>query len=132
MTAFDVLSESRQLGVTLRVKDNGKLGFKPLRLCSPELMEKLKAHKPRLLPLLKTRGLTWIEVYSERIGQTLFFCEDDATRAELVEAGADEWSIYTKAELRTLIEQNRIAPFTDAELNKVHQLKRSFNARIHD
>jgi hypothetical protein len=55
MTAFDVLSESRQLGLTLWAKDNGKLGFKPERLCSPELMAKLRAHKPQLLALLEKK-----------------------------------------------------------------------------
>ena len=76
------------------------------------------------------RGRTWIEVYSERIGETLFFCADEATRDTLVKAGADEWLIYTKAELRTLIAQNRVAPFTDAELRKLHEIKRTFNAGI--
>ena len=132
MTVFDVLSESRQVGLTLRAKDNGKLGFKPERLCSPELREKLRVHKPRLLALLQTFGLTWNEFYSERLGDTVFFCEDEKTRDALIEAGASQWSVYTKAELRTLVAQNRVKPFTDAELSKVHELKRTFNARIHD
>src|SRR5438128_66218 len=98
MTAFDVLSESHQRGVTVWAKDNGKLGFKPERLCSPELREKLSAHKPQLLALLQTKGITWIEVFSERIGETIFFCKDEETKAALVDAGASERSIYTKAE----------------------------------
>jgi hypothetical protein len=129
MTAWDLITEARQLGLTLWAKDNGKLGFRPERLCSPEFREKLGANKPQLLALLGTRGITWIEVYSGRIGETLFFCEDDATRADLVKTGADEWQIYTKAELRTLIAQNRVAPFTDAELRKLYEIKRTFNAR---
>src|SRR5215469_12534575 len=130
MTVFDVLSESRQVGLTLRAKDNGKLGFKPERLCSPELRKRLRAHKPRLLALLQTLGLTWNEFYSERLGDTVFFCEDEKTRDALIEAGASQWSVYTKAELRTLVAHNRVKPFTDAELNKVHELKRTLNARI--
>jgi hypothetical protein len=130
MTAFDVLSESHQLGLTVWAKDNGKLGFKPERLCPSEFREKLRAHKPQLLALLQTNGITWIEVFSERIGETVFFCEDDETRAALVEAGAEPWSIYTKAELQILVEQNRIKPFTDAELKKVHEIKRTFGASI--
>ena len=63
MTAFDVLSESYDLGLTLWPKENGKLGFKPERLCSPEFREKLRAHKPQLLALLQTKGITWIEVF---------------------------------------------------------------------
>jgi len=130
MTAFDVLSESHQLGLTLRAKDNGKLGFKPERLCSPEFREKLSAHKTQLLALLQTKGVTWIEVFSERIGETFFFCEDEDAKGALVEAGACEWSIYTKSELRQLVQQNRIAPLTAAELRKVHEIKRSFFGRI--
>jgi hypothetical protein len=130
MTCLDVIAEARQMGLTLWAKDNGKLGFRPGRLCPPEFKEKLAANKAQLLALLRAQGITWIEVYSERIGETLFFCEDDATRAALIKAGADEWQIYTKAELRTLIAQNRVAPFTDAELRKLHEIKRTFNARI--
>ena len=130
MTAFDVLSESHQLGLTLWAKDHGKLGFKPERICSPEFREKLRAHKPQLLALLQTKRVTWIEVFSERIGEALFFCEDEATKAAIVEAGADPWSIYTKDELRILVAQNRIAPLNVAELRKLHDIKRTFNARI--
>jgi hypothetical protein len=90
----------------------------------------MREFKPALLPLLETRGKTWVEVYSERLGETIFFCEDDVTKAALEEAGASEWSIYTSDELQTLCAQNRIAPLTAAELRKVHEIKRSFNARI--
>ena len=130
MTCLDVIDEARQMGLTLWAKGNGKLGFKPERLCPREFREKLGAHKAQLLALLGARGITWIEVYSERIGKTLFFCEDDASRAALVKAGADEWQIYTKAELRTLIAQNRVAPLTDAELRKLREIKGTFSARI--
>jgi hypothetical protein len=58
------------------------------------------------------------------------FREDEHTKAALIEAGASEWSIYPKAELQVLVEQNRIAPLTDAELRKIHEIKRTFNARI--
>ena len=94
-----------------------------------EFAQILPDYKPRLLALLR---LPFCMVYSETLNETIFFCEDEATKAALVEAGADEWSIYTKAELRTLVAQNRVNPFTDAELNKVHELKRTLNARIHD
>jgi hypothetical protein len=48
----------------------------------------------------------------------------------LIEAGADEWSIYTKDELRVLIAHNRVKPFLPDELCKVHKLKRTFHGRI--
>ena len=39
-------------------------------------------------------------VYSQTLEETVFFCADEATKAALIEAGAEEWSIYTKDELR--------------------------------
>ena len=69
-------------------------------------------------------------MFSERLGETVFFCEDEHTKAALVEAGASEWSIYTKAELRALVAHNRVKPFTDDELRKVHEIKRTFHGRI--
>jgi len=76
--------------------------------------------------------LSWpfVMVYSQALGETVFFCEDEDTKASLVEAGASEWSIYTKAELRILVAQNRIAPLTDQELRTLHSIKGAFNARI--
>jgi hypothetical protein len=44
--------------------------------------------------------------------------------------GAYEWSIYTRAELQTLCEANRVAPLSPAELCKVHEIKRTFSGRI--
>jgi hypothetical protein len=130
MSALDLIAAAGQLGLTLWAKDNGKLGFKPERLCPPAFKDKLRAHKAQLLALLQAKGVTWIEVYSERIGETIFFCADEDTREALVEAGADPWSIYTRAELQTLCVQNRVAPLTAAELRKVHDIKRTFSGRI--
>jgi hypothetical protein len=131
MTTLEVLSEARERGLSISTRGD-RLAVSPNRLLSAEFAGKLRQFKPALLPLLKTKGMTWIEVYSERLKETLFFCEDEDTRDALIEAGACEWSIYTKAELRTLIAQNRIAPLSSEELQKVHDLKHNFNARIHD
>jgi hypothetical protein len=62
--------------------------------------------------------------------QTIFFCGDEATKAALIEVGADEWSIYTKDELRVLVAQNRVAPLSPDELRKAHEIKRTFHGRI--
>ena len=66
--------------------------------------------------------LSWpfVIVYSQAIEETLFFCQDEGTRAALVEAGADPFSIYTRSELEHLVKANRIAPLTRAELCKLH------------
>ena len=131
MRALDVLHQAHQRGLTLQ-PNGDKLEVSPVYDCPRDFACTLQEYKPALVSLLVSKGRTWIEFYSERLGDTVLFCEDDKTRDALVEAGASQWSIYTKAELRTLIAQNRVKPFTDAELNKVHELKRTLNARIHD
>ena len=129
MSAFDVLSQARKRGLTLTTNGD-RLEVSPAYDCPRELVRTLQEYKPALVSLLASKERTWIEFYSERLGDTVFFCEDEKTRDALVEAGASQWSIYTKAELGTLVVQNRVKPFTDAELKKVHELKRTFNARI--
>jgi hypothetical protein len=66
----------------------------------------------------------------ERLGENLLFCRDEDTKAMLTEAGAEAWSIYTRAELQILVEQNRIEPLSRADLKKLHDIKRTFGARI--
>jgi hypothetical protein len=129
MTALEVLSEAHERGLVLSARGD-QLAVAPNRLLSPDFKGKLREFKPGLLPLLQTKGITWIEVHSERLGETIFFCEDERTKEALVEAGAEPWSVYTRAELQILVTQNRVAPLTDTELRKVHQIKRTFNARI--
>ena len=129
MTAFQLTAEAEQRGLTLHAVGN-YLDVIPARLCPPDFAEKLRAHKPQLLALLQTKGVTWIEVFSERIGETLFFCDDEDTRDALVEGGASAWQIYTRDELRTLTTQNRIAPLTDTELRKLREIRKTFHGRI--
>jgi hypothetical protein len=129
MTALDVLAEARERGLILSARGD-QLAVSPNRLLSPDFSAKLQEFKPALLPLLDTRGETWIEIDSERLGETIFFCADEQTRKALIEAGASEWSVYTRDELQVLVKQNRIAPLSDAELRKVHEIKRTFNRRI--
>jgi hypothetical protein len=129
MTTLEVLSEARERGLVLTPRGD-QLGARPNRLLTPDFAHKLCEFKPSLLPLLQTKGITWIEVHSERLGEDLLFCRDQDTKTTLIEAGAEPWSVYTLDELRILVMQNRVAPLTDDELRKVHTLKRTFNARI--
>jgi len=125
-TPISVLKEAAASGLRLEAQPHG-LHVNPGEDCPPAFEETLRAYKPQLLALLH---LPFVMVYSQILEETVFFCEDEKTRNALVEAGASQWSIYTKAELRTLVAQNRVKPFTDAELSKVHELKRTLNARI--
>jgi len=129
--ALDVLHRAHQRGLTLQ-PNGDTLEVSPAYDCPRNFVRTLQEYKPALVWLLVSKGRTWIKFYSERLGDTVFFCEDEKTRDALVEAGASQWSIYTKAELRTLVAQNRVKPFTDAELSKLHELKRTFNARIRE
>jgi len=130
VNAIDVLQKAADFGLKLDVEPPDTLTFQPAAKCPPQFVPILKAHKPQLLPLLRMRGTTWIEVYSERIAETIFFCEDEETREALMKAGASEWSIYTTSELRQLVQQNRIAPLSSTKLRKLHEIKRTFNGRI--
>src|SRR5436190_3792532 len=122
-----LLQQAADYGLTLAFEPPETLTVEPARLCSAEFAEVLKAHKPALLALLK---LPCVPVFSQILQETLFFAENHSTRAALVEAGAEPWSIYTKDELRVLVAQNRLAPLTAAELRKVHEIKRTFSGRI--
>ena len=89
--------------------------------------ERERAHKWHLLSSLQ---LPFVMVFSEALGETVFFCEDEVTKEALVEDGAEPWSVYTRDELQILVAQNRVAPLSDAELRKVHDIKRTFSAKI--
>jgi hypothetical protein len=126
-TTIEVFQKAAELGLKLGFEPPDTVTLQPARLCTAEFAEVLKAHKPALVALLK---LPFVMVYSETLEETVFFCQDEATRAVLVQAGAEEWSIYTKDELRTLCEQNRVAPLSPSQLRKVHEIKRTFSGRI--
>ena len=106
----------------------GNLDVKASGPWPKDFADTLRLHKLQLLELLR---LPFVMVDSQILDETIFFCEGRShTQAALIEAGADEWSIYTKDELRTLCEQNRVAPLSIAELRKVHEIKRTFSGRI--
>jgi hypothetical protein len=68
--------------------------------------------------------------YSEILEETIFFAEDEATKAALAKAGGEESSIYTHVELQILVAHNRARPFIPDELLRLHQARRIFNARV--
>jgi hypothetical protein len=126
-TAIALLEKAADLDLKLGREGRDTLTVEPAERCPPAFADTLKDHKWLLLDLLR---LPFVMAHSETLGETIFFCEDEDTKAALVEAGADEWSIYTKGELRVLCEQNRVAPLSPDELRKVHEIKRTFNGRI--
>ncbi len=121
-----ILQRAADLGLKLSFKPPDTLDVKASGPWPQSFADTLRAHKPQLLALLK---LPFVMVYSRALEETLFFCEDEDTKAALISAGASEWSIYTKDELRVLVAQNRIAPLSADELRKVHEIKRTFHGR---
>ena len=126
-TTIDVLQKAAEFGLKLGFEPPDTLTFQPANRCPVEFAITLQTHKPQLLNLLR---LPFCMVYSKALEETIFFCEDEATKGALIEAGAEEWSIYTKDELRVLIAHNRVKPFLPDELCKVHKLKQTFHGRI--
>ena len=123
-TPVDLLLEASRRGFRLEPR-GGNLHIKPE--CPAEFADKVRSLKPRLLALLE---LPFVMVDSKAVGELLFFCADEPTKAALLDAGAEEWAIYTRDELKILCEQNRIAPISADELRKIHKIKRTFNAHI--
>jgi hypothetical protein len=122
-----ILQRAADLGLSLSFKPPDTLDVKASGPWPQSFADTLRAYKPQLLALLK---LPFVMVYSRALEETLFFCEDEDTKAALISAGASEWSIYTKRELRVLVAQNRVAPLSQAELRKLHEIKQTFGARI--
>jgi hypothetical protein len=126
-TPIALLQKAADLDLKLGVEGRHTLTVEPADKCPLAFADTLKDYKWLLLDLLR---LPFVMVYSETLSETIFFCQDEDTKEALVKAGADPWSVYTKDELRILVAQNRVAPLSDDELRKVHQIKRTFGARI--
>jgi hypothetical protein len=126
-TPIQVLAQASERGLKLSFKPPFTLVVDPANRCSGEFVDTLSQHKARLLCLLQ---LPFVMVESETLQGTIFFCKDEATKAALVEAGGDEWSIYTRDELRVLVAHSRTQPFTPSELRRLHEAKRQFTAMV--
>ena len=124
---IEVFQQAAKLGLHLGAEPPDTLTLQPANRCPLEFAITLRACKPQLLALLR---LPFCMVYSEALEETIFFCEDEHTKAAVIEAGADEWSVYTEDELRVLVAHNRAKPFLPDELCKLHSVKRAFSGRI--
>jgi len=91
--------------------------------CTSELKDAIRLHKPALLDLLQ---LTFLIVRSDLLNSIVFFVPDDSTKESLVSAGAEPGSIYTKEELRSLVESQ----ITAEELRLFHAGKLGFNGKV--
>jgi hypothetical protein len=126
MTAIERFADAIERGLKLSFEPPFSLVVEPAERCPDDFADMLSQHKRQLLDLLR---LPFVMLFSQTLGETIFFCEDDQTKAALTRAGACEWSIYTRDELRVLVAENRVAPLIDAELRKLHEIKRTFHGR---
>jgi len=124
---IEILAEAAERGLTLGVKQPHTLTVQPANRCPKDFADVLTQHKPRLLVLLQ---LAFTIAYSDALGETIIFAENEDTKTALVAAGAEPFSIYTKDELRILVAQNRAKPFLPDELHKLHEAKRRFNGTV--
>jgi hypothetical protein len=128
LTTIEVYQKAAHLGLSLCSEKKNVLTVRPAERCPPDFVETLRAHKWHLLSMLQW---PFVMVESKALrGELVFFYEDEDTKAALVEAGAPASDIYTREELRILCEQNRNKPFTQPDLVKLHEIKRSLGARI--
>lgn len=122
-----VFQEAAERGLRLGVKRPHTLTVQPANRCPKDFADTLSQHKRQLLVLLQ---LPFLMAYSKALSGTIFFAEDENTKAALIEAGADSGSIYTRAELQVLVANNRAKPFIPAEVIRLHATKRTFDAKI--
>jgi len=71
-------------------------------------------------------------VRSVVLNDIVYFAANEKTKSALVAAGAEPGCIYTRDELRGLVELNRREPLTADELLRIHKAKKIFNGRITD
>jgi hypothetical protein len=89
----------------------------------PDLKDDVQRHKPALLNLMR---LSFLIVQSCALDAMVLFVPDETTKESLVSAGAEPGSIYTTAELRSLV-QRRV---TAKELRLIHAAKQRFNGKV--
>jgi hypothetical protein len=105
MTPIKVFQEAAERGLKLGIKPPHTLTVQPANRCPRDFADTLSQHKWHLLVLLQ---LPFCMAYSNVLGETIFFAEDEDTRATLVEAGALPGSVYTRDELSILVEAKRV------------------------
>jgi hypothetical protein len=125
-TPLGVMLKAFDLGLHMEAQD-GKLLVWPDALLTPGMRSELTRWKWRIMYLLAIR---FVIVYSETLGRTVFFAEDESAKDALIVAGAEEPSIYTLEEIEHLAKANRESAITGKELCLLSEAKTVFNGRF--
>jgi hypothetical protein len=121
-TPLDTLLAVAGIGGRLGIADD-KLRMLLPGDCHPELKDAIRRNKSGLLELLR---LNFLLVRSDALGVTVFWTTDDATKDDLVAAGATPGNIYTSAELAQLVARR----VTAGELPAIHAAKQRFSGKV--
>jgi hypothetical protein len=124
---IEVFCRAAELGLKLGTRPGGKLTVEPVERCPKEFLETLRESKGWLLIMLRW---PFVMVHSKVLEETIFFCDDDATKLCLIESGAPPHSVYTRSDLLALLKHHRQTPLTALELLRIHHAKRIFGGRI--
>ncbi|SRR5260370_6278378 len=125
-TPLGVMLRAFDLGLHMEAKDE-KLLVWPDALLTPAMRSELTHWKWQLMYLLAAR---FVIVYSETLGRTIFFAEDESAKNALIVAGAEESSIYTLEEIEHLTKANRESVISARELCALHEAKQIFGGRF--
>ena len=71
LSTIQVLERAADLGLKLAIAAPDRLTYQPIEKCPLDFVETLKTYKGRLLNLLR---LPFVMVFSETLGETIFFC----------------------------------------------------------
>ena len=74
--------------------------------------------------------MRFVIAYSKVLERTIFFAEDESVKNILIEAGAEDSSIYTPAEIQALAKANLKSAISAKELCVFHEAKQTFNGRF--
>jgi hypothetical protein len=85
MSTTELFTEAIKRGLKLSFEPPLTLVVESAERCPDDFADTLSEHKAQLLALLR---LPVVMVFSRTLDETIFFCEDEDTKAALVEAGA--------------------------------------------
>ena len=125
-TPLGVMLKALNLGLSMQPQDQ-KLLVWPDALLSASMRSELSRCKWQLMYLLAARFLI---VYSETLGRTIFFAEDESAKNALIVAGAEASAIYTLSEIEHLAKANRESVISGKELCLLGEAKTVFNGRF--